>query len=141
MVQYAATDGRGGGQAQPPYLQARSPVTQPVITPAATVAPGEVRPQPRRGFLGLPLTPRTPGGLFARIFQRMRERQRQRQAAPRISPAPGAAQARPPQTPPGQPTAAQSPAQTLYEFFKKDLEGQRRSAMSNAVADASARGV
>lgn len=103
-------DNRGGGNALPPYLQGRTPhkgylpqqrpVTQPIITPRPTVAPGEVRPavQPR------PLTP------------------------PAVPGAPGAVK-------------PQAPAQTLYEYFKGDLERQRKAAMADTQTDASRRGV
>lgn len=45
-----ALDGRGGGQAMPPFLQGRTTATKgpfqtkPMITPKSMVAPGEVRP-------------------------------------------------------------------------------------------------
>jgi hypothetical protein len=62
-------DGRGGGLALPPYLQARTavpklpgvtqPATQPTITPKSTVVPGEVNPAtpPTAGFVGGPQLP------------------------------------------------------------------------------------
>lgn len=47
-----------------------------------------------------------------------------------------------PTSTPGGPTPPGTPGpQTLYDFFKKDLEDKRKSAKANATADASARGV
>src|SRR5574342_94934 len=98
----------GGGNAMPPYLQARSPVTRSVLPTRSMVAPGENR------LFNRPNVPGQPPGIT-----------------------PGPIQ------PPTGPAAPQqpAPAQTLYEFFKKDLENQRRTAMSDAEANASRRGV
>jgi len=125
-----AMDGRGGGLAQPSYLQARSPkpVTQSAITPRAEVAPGETR-APTRGTTtiagrikaGHPAQKGTPAQTGSGS------------ATPGASPLPAA---------PATPVVADAPVpQTLYDFFKQDLEDQRRTALANTQADASARGV
>jgi len=115
-----ATDGRGGGNAIPPYIQARQPfvntisgaATKPVITPKSAVVPGEAK---------------KPLSLYQRLAQKPK---------PKLPTLPITVQ---PNTPA---SAPQTPVpQTLYDFFKQDLENQRKSAMSGAVSDASARGV
>lgn len=136
-----ALDNRGGGQALPPFLQGRSPAaagsqfqTAPMITPKSTIRPGEVK---------------SPGGLFGNILSKLRKPPTRApgggawgpggpqplpkaNAAPKITPANAAAA----------PAANQPPSgQTLYEFFKHDLENQRDAALANAKTDASARGV
>lgn len=124
LVRNFALDNRGGGQALSPFLQGRSPVgrgpfqTRPMITPKSTVAPGETRSlfggiRQIAGRLGLP-TLRPPAATAAN--------------APTLSPKTAA-------------PSAPSSAQTLYEFFKSDLERQRDAAIASATADAAARGV
>lgn len=114
-----ATDNRGGGQALPPYLQGRKMTptgpfqTAPMITPPSSVVPGEVK-QKQPGVAG------TLGAIA------------QPPAQPAITPAAGQ---------PAQPGNATPGPQTLYDFLKHDLEDKRKTAMSNADADASARGV
>jgi hypothetical protein len=107
---------QGGGKALPPYLQGRA-ATQPMITPKSTVAPGEVKPVAQA-----PAAPAAPA---------------QAPAAPAITPAanPTAAQMS------AQPKAPAAQPQSLYEFFKSDLERQRNAAIANARSDASKRGV
>lgn len=109
-----------GGQANPSYLQMRSPSnptgngTRPVITPKPTgmgdtVAPSMPKPVSNQVMpQGLP------------------------QAGPNITPASGGAQ--PPQ-------AGGEDLNGLYNFFKSDLQNQTKQAKSGAIADASARGV
>lgn len=62
-----AMDNRGGGQALPPYLQGRTMAnatdpyqTKPMITPASTVTPGEVKPTTLAGQTPNGITPKTP---------------------------------------------------------------------------------
>lgn len=136
-----ALDNRGGGQALPPFLQGRVSTlgggqfgSRPMITPKSTVAPGETKP--KTSMFGniasrLKLPPRAPGGgpWGPGGPQRVPT-----PTAPKITPAASAAVA---PAPTGQP----APAQTLYEFFKNDLERQRDAAIANARTDASSRGV
>ena len=123
MVSYA-TDGRGGGNAMPSYLQGRNP-QKPMITPKPSVAPGEVRPF---------TPPRPQAGGIQSVLSAFRGK-------PGVSPMQKVKQAITPKTPmPG--AAPQAPVpQTLYDFFKKDLEAQRKSAMASSISDASNRGV
>lgn len=107
-----ALDGRGGGQALPPFLQGRTTATkgpfqtQPMITPRPMVAPREVKPN-----VGLP-------------------------QGPAITPKqPMAAQ------PTNQPANQKPGTQTLFEFLKRDLENERNQALAGARTSASARGV
>ena len=120
-----STDGRGGGNAMPPYIQARKPATRSVITPKSTVMPGETRGNQQyqagmRQYQGA-ITPKKPG-INAQTGVGMRP----------ATATPGAAA----------PTVADAPApQTLYDFFKRDLEDKRKSAMAGTEADAASRGV
>jgi len=112
-----AMDQRGGGQTLPPYLQGRSPnpggqfATKPMITPKAGAA-NVAKPGSSLNQAGNLVASATPGAAAA----------------------PGAAV-------PGAVAGTKPVPQTLYDFFKGDLERQRKSAMSNAITDASARGV
>ncbi len=103
-----------GGQAQPPYLQMRTPTsapavpnqptpTQPVITPKPSVMGDTVNPANRAPTM--------------------------QNNAPSITPA-----NKPPQT-------GGTDLGGVYSFFKSDLENQAKQAKSNAISDASARGV
>lgn len=131
-----ATDGRGGGNALPPYLQGRtSALTRPMVPPTSSVVPGENRRMfgsvfRRLGQFGQQAQPQ--GGIFRPSV--ITPRQPPVAGAPPVAGTPGAGQ--PPQ-PAGQPAAAQ----TLYEFFKGDLERERDRALANARTDAAARGV
>lgn len=119
-----ATDNRGGGNAMPSYLQGRNP-SRPMITPKPSVAPGEVRPwQP-------PQLTRQPGGIQS-VLSAFRGK-------PGVSPMSKVKQAITPKQP--QPAPGAPVPQTLYDFFKKDLEAQRKSAMASSISDASNRGV
>lgn len=111
-----------GGQANPPYLQHRKrlprPVngstTAPVMTPGNYAAPGENSAQ-MTSSPGLKLNP-----------------QPVQPQAP-LTQAGGAA--------PTPPQAGGNDLAGTYDFFKSDLANQAKQAKSNAVADASARGV
>lgn len=104
---------KGGGNAQPAYLQAVSG-GQPMVTPKSTAVPGEVAsPQPGQ----IPKQSQPPA------------------VAPQVTPK-GAAP-----NPTGIPQAGGQSLSDVYNFFKSDLENQRKQAMANSVADASARGV
>lgn len=111
-----ALDNRGGGQALPPYLQGRKAQTQPMISPKSTVMPGEVA---GAGANSAGVAP-----------------------SPQMVPAPaGVPMPTPPMQGAPQQQPPKSPNQTIYDFYKNDLEGQRKTAMSNAVSDAEKRGV
>lgn len=105
----------GTGNAVPEFLQGRTPVARPVTQPI--------------------LPPRRPG-IFGGVQQAQQARRLSipvvpRPTAPQITPAsPGPAVPKPP-----------APAQTLFEFFKGDLERQRKAALADAQADAARRGV
>lgn len=125
-----ALDGRGGGQALPPYLQGRSRTmmgespfqSRPMITPKSTVAPGETKPQLPGAYAALASRVKAkPAGLKPVV-----------PAAPTLTPPAAATPTAP---------AKAAPAQTLYEFFKRDLENQRDAALADARTDAAARGV
>lgn len=109
-----------GGQANPSYLQMRTPTgpaggaTQPVITPQASMMGDTVNPQPKKTTQ----VNMQPGS---------------GPAGPNISPPPGAM--------PQPPQAGGNSLGGLYDFFKSDLQNQTKQAKSGAVADASARGV
>jgi hypothetical protein len=141
MATRYALDGRGGGEALPPFLQGRTRATagsfqtQPMITPRPSVVPGEVDPRkqfhqqrkeqfgPGSGVLsGRPsvskpaITPKQPfGSMFGGNVPGLNQ---------------GAA------TPGEKP-----PTQTLFEFLKRDLENERTRALSGARSSAAARGV
>ena|SRR5437867_11243948 len=137
-----ALDGRGGGNALPPYLQGRSPLpaTQPMITPKATVMPGEVaRPFgtfPNRSNLA---------NMAGQINRRARSAITPQDAFRRMQ-----GKLTPPNWTPITPKqrglegnagpTANTP-QTLYDFFKRDLEDQRRSALADTTSNAASRGV
>lgn len=153
--------GPGGGMAIPPYLQGRKPMitpmnqagggnikpmqpmTQPMITPKATVMPGENLQQPQK--------PTAPAMQQPSNFQNMAKQASNLGTQDWKSVVGNSFGARPTITPPSmtptpQPgaggTSPISPAgQSAYDVLKGDLEDQRRSGMSNAVSDASARGV
>jgi len=132
-----ALDNRGGGNALPPFLQGRTGqpgASQPMIAPKASITPGEVA-APKRGNLFNQMKKRQPAqsmGMFGKLFQ---NKNNQAAAKPAITPGSHGPQS-------GQlPTPAAQPAQTLYEFFKKDLERQRDSSLADTQADASRRGV
>jgi len=105
-------DQRGGGQMLPGYLQGRSPNPGGQFATKPMITP---KPSARGSSLN------QAGNLVA-------------SATPGASAAPGAAV-------PGTVAGNKPVPQTLYDFFKGDLERQRKSAMSNAITDASARGV
>lgn len=138
---------QGGGQALPPFLQGRTATpyrspfqTRPMITPKASIVPGEVKPNiaPANPFglkpnapsstPGLNITPAKPmvgptvpgGGTLP---------------VPGITPPPGL------QVDGGNAPAGKPDTQTLFEFLKKDLENERNKALSGAQSDAAARGV
>lgn len=126
---FATSPNQGGGQALPPYLQGRTQnpagskfVTSPMITPKASVTPGEVTPSvpntppPPQAPAPQPQAPPTP-------------------AAPQPSATSGASAAPQPAAP------AKPNPQTLYDFFKQDLEDQRKLAEAGSTSDAAARGV
>lgn len=106
----------GGGDARPPFLQARRPVggpvkpsysgqqTQPIVTPKSSVMPGEVKSPPAAPQPGLGM--------------------------PQVS-SPGS---KPPQA--GGQTLAD-----VYKFFQSDLENQKNQALAGSRSDAAARGV
>lgn len=102
----------GGGNAMPPYLQGISG-GQPMVTPKSTAVPGEVA---------------TPG-------QIPKQSQPPTQV-PQVTP-----KAQAGQTPTGIPQAGGQSMSDVYNFFKSDLENQRKQAKAGAIADASARGV
>lgn len=160
--------GPGGGMAAPPYLQGRKPMitpaggapqigakapqplTQPMITPKQSVVPGETRPpamMPSR--VGMPqaqpsnmqnmaaqvLKPK--GSLFDQVLKPKVQPPNWNPITPKqgglgVTAGTGAPGATSPISPAGQ---------SAYDVLKGDLEDQRRSAMSGAVSDASARGV
>jgi hypothetical protein len=115
--------GQGGVQ-NPPYLQMRAPTggppgiggmpqSAPVITPRAS-APGDtVNPQQPKPLPNNPSVPPVSGG-------------------PPISPPPS--NGTPPQ-------AGGNDLGSLYKFFASDLANKTTQAKSNAISDASARGV
>ena len=115
-------DNRGGGQMLPPFLQGRTPSkgpynTQPMITPRASVAPGEVKPQ------GNPWDVYRKGA---------------------VPPSPMITPAKPPMAPvaPVAPVPpVKSPTQSLFEFMKQDLEGERNKALADTRSSAANRGV
>lgn len=138
MVKTYDMQDRGGGQNLPPYLQGRSPTpggqfqTAPMLSSTASASPAAAA-QPKKK-LGLP---GMLGGGFHKfgmggLAGMMKAKKPKTNAAPPLGALP----------PIGEPAAQQpSSSQTLYEFFKKDLENQRDSAIANARTDASARGV
>lgn len=147
--------GPGGGMAQPPYLQGRKPMitpangqpqigakapqpmTQPMITPMASIVPGETR-----GPVA-PVQPPKPQGNLANMATQIKKATSKPSMLSTFGkkiPAPNVTPITPAQQ--GATGNPLSPAgQSAYDVLKGDLEDQRRSAMSGAVADASARGV
>lgn len=154
----------GGGDARPPYLQMRTPITpkigevnrpglmdalnksrqgfgtRPVVTPKSTAMPGEVadkrpgqgsRSEGMPGFYGSEQGSQFGGGQKPNIGPRpdsgittdmgLRESMRKEKEKANQQRAYGLGD--------------------LYKFFKTDLDEQRKSAMSGAVADAARRGV
>ena len=132
-----ALDDRGGGQDLPPYLQGRKPTpggrfqTAPMITPKSGMNPVAAQPKkkpfrPGVGMFGMGLKP------FGKLGQfKPKAMQPNKPPLGNMPPVPGA----------GTPPTPPSSAQTLYEFFKGDLERQKNSALAGARTDASARGV
>ena len=111
-----ALDNRGCGQALPPFLQGRSTMGFGRFRTKPMIPPkSTIVPGEARGW--------GPGG------------PQKPTQAPKITPAKSAA-------PVALNTTGQgAPAQTLYEFFKRDLENQRNASLANARVDAAARGV
>jgi len=132
------------------------PATRPMITPKA-MAPGEVKQGPRapigmfagqRALAGISpmgggIQPSRPGISPQDAFRKM-------QGKPAITP-PNFTPITPKQRDlmgaggpavVGQPAPAEKPVpQTLYDFFKQDLEDQRRNAMADTTSNAASRGV
>ena len=152
----------GGGNAQPPYLQARVPTggaqfpnlprpTQPAITPMSTTVPGEVAPKTMGQTMSSPgqLTPGFGTGGQSQGWMGMAGSAMNQQ--PKITPqqpAPGGATVPPPGGQPPAPGQGPTPPQAggndlsgLYNFFASDLQNQAKQATANSVADASSRGV
>lgn len=120
-----ALDGRGGGLNTPPYLQARVP------SPGGQFA--------TRSVMRPSITPKGQN-----IFERANALKTQGSITPKkpiINAQTGAGMA--PTQKPGVNPASATPStpQTLYDFFKRDLENQRKTAMAGAQTDAAARGV
>jgi len=137
----------GGGQAKPPYLQTRA-----IVTPKSMVAPGEAMGQP----LSSPgqLTPKLGqppqqsggwmGGIGAKLSPPKAPGLQPQQPPPQASvPNPNAAPGGT-STQAGNPSPPQAGGNSLgdvYNFFKSDLDNERKQAMSGSIADAASRGV
>jgi len=143
---------QGGGQALPPYLQARTPSpagpyqTAPAIQPKSTAVPGEVK-SPLGGLLS-----RMKGGLKPKGFLSGAIQPKVPGINPTgTSPTTGAQPMSggivtenapaPPATNPAKPTDQTGRLKSIYDFFKKDLENNRNQELSSAKYDAEARGV
>lgn len=122
-----ALDGRGGGLNTPPYLQARVPspgsqfATRSVMRPTGQPKGMNIFDKARtlatagKGSI----TPKKPI-TNAQTGVGMAPTQK-----PGVNPA----------------SATPNTPQTLYDFFKQDLENQRKTAMAGAQSDAASRGV
>lgn len=145
-----ALDARGGGQALPSYLQARTPTlagafaTRPVITPKSTVVPGEaVGAAPKPNVAGLlpqppitpniqkPMQPLVAGGGSGALPPMNILPQANIPGLNQNPTTPGAAGA----------TGDKPSIQTLFEFMKQDLENERNRALGSTQASAAKRGV
>lgn len=134
-----AMDNRGGGQALPPYLQARAQSmggmfkTRPLIKPKASVVPGEVEDDtPPTAVQGTnPAVVPAQQGSIGDKFKNILTKKGGMPAAPNPTPIPNDPGANP----------AQSPYQKQYDFYKKDLQDQATLLKSQATSGAAARGV
>lgn len=142
---------QGGGQALPPFLQGRTAAnyrspfqTRPMITPKASIVPGEVRPN---------IAPTNPFGIKPQTgaYNPVQGQYAGGVKGPNITPNINLKPNLPtgglpglnvqPTVPGGQPDAKANDTKTLFEFLKKDLENERNKALSGAQSDAASRGV
>lgn len=123
-----AINDQGGGNAQPNYLQARvpRPITTPVIRPASQVAPNESKASGGAVSGNSKIAPKS-GGMFGGAINSILAK------TPQQSTIAGGTQLTP--------AGGKPVPQTLYDFFKQDLEDQRRSALADTTSNAAARGV
>lgn len=125
-----ALDNRGGGNALPPYLQGRVPAaagpfqTRPMITPKASIMPGETR--------------KTPFDLIKQGTRATMPKITPKKAPANVNRLPGAAPA-----PAGgaTPPAPVNPNQTIFDYGKQQLEDARKQAEADTTASAASRGV
>jgi len=111
----------GGGDARPPYLQARKPVMSPRPFGVGLFGPGGFAgntPQPKPQVYKPTVTPKST-----------------------VVPGEVAPQAKPPVVKPTPPQAGGTNLGGVYNFMKSDLENEKNKALAERRADASARGV